>query len=116
MEELKNSLKAVIKQKVIDRTEASRMCFGCDQEEDFPHTCNTTLLEKIDSGFHSAWYQYISRNSFQVEEKLQRAVLIELLADIIPREEAVSRADELGGCINWVRTGGGSKHISSTTE
>ena len=115
MEELKNSLKAVIREKVINQTEAGRLCFGCD-DVSFPHTCNTTMLEKLDTGFFRAWYQYASRNAYQIEEKLQRAVLIELLSDIMPRQEAISKADELGGCIDWVRTGGGSKHISSTTE
>ena len=116
MEELKNSLKAVIKQKVIDRTDAGRMCFGCDNEVEFPHTCNSTMLEKIDTGFYRAWYQYSSRNAFQIEEKLQKAVLIELLADIMPREDAVAKADEMCVCVDWIKTGGGSKHISSTTD
>ena len=115
MEDLKNSLKAVIRQKVINQTDAGRMCFGCDDDE-FPHTCNSTMIEKIDRGFYRAWYQYSSRNGFQIDEKLQRAVLIELLTDVMPRQNAVAKADEMCVCVDWIKTGGGSKHISSTTD
>ena len=114
MEDLKNSLKTVLTRKVIDFTEEGRTCFGCD-DPDFPHTCNSSFIEKLENNFNTVWYCYATRNSFQIKEKLYRAILIDLLADHMPRAAAVEKADDMA-YYKWVKDGGGSMKVSSTTS
>ena len=104
-----------MKRKVIDSTEEGRMCLGCDDTE-FPHTCQTTLLEKIEDNFTLAWIQYSVRNAKMLKARLRQAVLIELLKDVMPQAEAEEKAKEIGFSAAHVSDGGGSSIVSSSTE
>ena len=116
MEDLKNQLKRVIRRKIIDNTEEGRMCFGCDNPDEFPHTCNSTFLQKVEDSFSLAWIQYNARNGKSIRDRLGQAVLIEILKDMMPHSEALEKANEIGFSLAYVRTGGGSSVVSSTTD
>lgn len=113
MEDLKNILKTMMKRKVIDSTEEGRMCLGCDDTE-FPHTCQTTLLQKIEDNFSLAWIQYSVRNAKMLKTRLRQAVLIELLKDVMSEADAKEKAKEIG--FSAAHDGGGSSIVSSSTD
>ena len=115
MEDFLNTLKLVLRRKVIDQAESSRYCFGCDDSTEFPHTCNTTFVEKLENNFNSAWYSYSAINWFQIKERLYRAVLTELLAEYMPRTEAAAKAEKMNH-FKWIKDGGGSPNITSTDD
>ena len=73
------------------------------------------MVEKIESEFNRAFFFYMRRNNDQVRGKLSRAILIELLADELPRERAVVKADEIG-YHDYVRFGGGTDTVTSTSK
>ena len=114
MEEFSNNLKRVLTRKVLDQTEASRYCFGCDDSTEFPHTCNSTFVEKLETSFNRVWYAYSAINSFQIKERLYRAVLTELFSEHMPRSEAAAKAEQLNR-FKWTKDGGGSPNITSTS-
>ena len=116
MEDFKEQLKRVIKRKVIDGTETGRMCFGCDNPDEFPHSCNTTFLEKLETGFSYAWIHYQARNSKSIKDRLGHAVLVEILKDMMPLSEALEKANEIAFTSAYTRTGGGSSIVSSTSD
>ena len=113
MEEFKREMKEVIRQKLVNQSPDGRYCIGCD-DSTFGHTCSTSMVEKIDREFNRAFFHYMARNDTQVETKLRLALLIELLADEMPRERAVEKAKEILPH-NYTTFGGGSTRISSTT-
>lgn len=115
MEDFKTLLKTMMKRKVIDGSYEGQMCLGCDDEE-YIHTCETTLLEKIEQHFTLAWIQYSVKNAKMLRSRLQQAVLIELLKDIMPHAEAEEKAKEIGWNGAHVSDGGGSSIVSSSTE
>ena len=114
MEDFKNELKEVIKRKIIEDSYDGYNCLGC-VDNTRAHTCDTTMVEKIESEFNRAFFFYMRRNNDQVRGKLSRAILIELLADELPRERAVVKADEIG-YHDYVRFGGGTDTVTSTSK
>ena len=112
MEDFKSGMKEVIRQKIVNQSLDGRYCLGCD-DSTLGHTCSTTMVEKIDREFNRAFFHYMVRNSTEVETKLRFALLIELLADEMPRDRAVETAKEILPH-NYTTFGGGSTRISST--
>ena len=113
MEAFKNELKDVITRKIVNSTEG-RACIGCEFAE-FPHTCGSSMKDKIESKFNQVWFDYITQNSYKIKMKLRKAILEEIFSDHMSRENAKRETEELT-YESWVHSGGGSSNISSTTE
>ena len=114
MEQFKDRMKTVIKLKVIEQSRDGRDCLGCI-DADLAHTCETTMVEKIDNEFDRVFFNYFARNVNQVRDRLGMAILIELLSDEMPRSRAILKASELS-LHNHITYGGGSSHVTSSTE
>ena len=76
MEALKNELKDVITRKIVNATEG-RACIGCEFAE-FPHTCGSSMKDKIENKFNQVWFEYITQNSYKIKMKLRKAILEEI--------------------------------------
>ena len=115
MEDFKNTMKEVIKRRIVDQaTIGSFYCLGC-MDNTLAHDCGSTMLEKIEAEFNGAFFWYMVHNREQVKERLSRAILIEILADELPRDQAVAKANEIS-YHDFIRYGGGVSSVSSTTK
>ena len=114
MEEFKHRMKTVIKEQVIEQSRDGRDCIGCFID-DLAHTCETTMVEKIENEFNRTFFNYFARNVNQVQNRLGKAILIELLSDEMPRWKAIVKASEIP-LHNHITCGGGSTLVTSSTE
>ena len=72
-------------------------------------------IDRIRDEFNSAFFYYTIQQKDQLKEKLGKAILIELLAEELPRDIAITKANEMT-FHDYIRYGGGSNRVSSTTK
>ena len=115
MDQFKKTMMDIIKRRISD--EVGNACLGCI-DNSLGHTCETTVFQRIDrirDEFNSAFFYYTVQQRDQLKEKLGKAILIELLAEELPRDIAITKANEMT-FHDYIRYGGGSNRVSLTTK
>ena len=94
MEHFTESLKAVLKQKIIEKSE--NQCFGCvlGAVDDSDHFCRSSLTENTERFFNQVFSAYAIRNRIGIIERLKVALCEEILAEGLDRPTAQSIAHE----------------------
>ena len=115
MEEFKKTMVEVIKRRILDQV--GNDCLGC-LDNSLAHTCETTVNQRIDRiefEFNRAFFYYTVQQKNQLKEKLGKAILTELLAEELDHDRATRKASEIT-FHDYIRYGGGSSYVSSTTK
>lgn len=105
MEHFVGSLKAVLKQKIRDRSQ--NRCFGCVLGGD--HSCQDSEDVNIERFFNGVFSTYMFHNRSALLQRLRQAIFEELLCETRPRAEA--RATVMAQSVDVTQI----SQVSSTT-
>ena len=95
MNEFFNSLKTVLKRKILEKSQGS--CFGCILGEDNmrDHSCQAPLEENIERYFNQIFEQYVRLNRHGLNQRFKEAICTEWMSEFMESRlarEAAERA------------------------
>ena len=94
MEEFTDVIKRVMRQRIQEKS--ITRCFGCilGSEDRGDHYCTDAEDKNIDRFFHTVFDSYINNNRTQVVSRLKKALMEELFAEVLDRNEAKTKTEE----------------------
>lgn len=113
MDQFTDSLKAVIKQKIVEKS--VNECIGCvlGEVDDSQHFCRASMVENTERFFNRVFTAYVIRNRSGIMERLRVALCEDMLAEGHDRETARAIAAEQ--CTERSSTSLQVPEVSSTT-